>query len=322
MNIFLTLICCLLTHSLTSSELNEYNFKKELMGCDFRLKIYSSDPSQAQKAAQKAFQRIDQLEKICSDYLSDSELNRLSQTHMQWTPVSSDLWKILAYSQKISQQTHGAFDVTCGPLSIQWRIARYRNKLPEPASIEKALKRCSYKKLELNSDKQTVRLNTAHMKLDLGAIAKGYAADAAMKTLNREGIKHAMIDASGDLLMSAHPTSTWKIFINDKNSSNSASFIRLKQGAVATSGSALQNLKKNDKTYSHIIDPRTGQAITHHQRITMIAPTAMEADALASALSVMKSADSINFSKKNPQNSVMIKTQDSIIKSDNFPLIH
>ncbi|WDE97640.1 FAD:protein FMN transferase [Lentisphaera profundi] len=318
----LLLLLVFLSSPLFSQDLKSYSFTEKIMACDFRILIYAHNSNHAEDSANKAFAKISAINLICSDYITQSEVSQLSTSHNTWTSLSDDLWRILKYSQDLSKESKGAFDITCGPLTVQWRKARYQNKLPDPNAITRLLKRCGYQKLELNQDHQSARLNTPFMKIDLGAIAKGYAADQAMLTLQKNGIKHAMIDASGDLLMSAHPTAKWKVYLKNGSDHQSKNYIEIKEGAVATSGSSIQNLSSDKKLYSHIIDPRTGMAITHNNQVTVISTSAIEADALASTLSVLPAAQGLKLLQNKLNCSALIHNHDSIKKSKNFPTLY
>lgn len=299
------------------AELQPHNFTSRQMGSDFRVLIYSENAELAKRAAEKAFSRISEINQACSDYLVKSEVNSLSATHQEWFPLSEDLFTVLDYSLNLSEQSSGAFDITCGPLTRMWRKARFMKKVPSDKEIARNLKRCGYRKIELKD--QQAKLLAPQMKIDLGAVAKGYAIDEAMKVLKRNSIQYAMIDASGDLLMTAHPTGKWTIYLSDRNHSKNNEYIQIKQGALATSGSSLQNLKKDGKTYSHIIDPRTGRALTQNQRVSVFAESAMEADALASSFSILNFQENSLLLKNC---GVRINNGNSIHQSKNFPTVY
>lgn len=306
-----------LSSSAFASTLKRFNYQQKEMGCDFRILIYSDQKSHADLAAKSAFKRIQEINKTCSDYLAESELNKLSSTHERWVPLSQDLFRVLNYSLNLSERSSGAFDITCGPLSLMWRKARFMKKIPSEDQITRNLERCGYRKIRLMN--QQAKLTQQGMLLDLGAVAKGYAIDEAMKVLKHNSIKYAMIDASGDLLMTAHPTGKWTIYLSDHNNSKNNEYIQIKQGALATSGSSLQNLKKDGKTYSHIIDPRTGRALTQNQRVSVFAESAMEADALASSFSVLNFQENSLLLKNC---GVRINNGNSIHQSKNFPTVY
>src|SRR5207253_860769 len=158
---------------------NRFEFTEPQMGVPFRIVLYAPDKPTADQAARAAFGRITQLNDILSDYDTDSELSRLSQTagSVRAVQVSADLWFVLKRAQELAQRTGGAFDVTVGPVVSLWRKARREKKLPDSVKLAEALQVVGYQKLRLDSSHHTVQLLAPGMRLDLGAIAKGYAAD-------------------------------------------------------------------------------------------------------------------------------------------------
>src|SRR2546423_2296572 len=122
------------------------------MGAPCRIVLYALDKPAAEAAADAAFARIKQLNDILSDYDTDSELSRLSQTagSGKSVRVSDDLWRVLERAQQVARETDGAFDITCGPVVSLWRKARREKKLPDPTKLEKARRAVGYEKLKLN----------------------------------------------------------------------------------------------------------------------------------------------------------------------------
>src|SRR5579859_1124860 len=180
------------------------------MGTLFRIKLYAADERQAKAAFRAAFDRARDLDAILSDYKPDSELNRISQTPER---VSDDLFRVLAASQKLAEETGGAFDLTLGPVIRLWREARKNNRLPDAEALREAGARCGYRKLHLDAANRTAALEQPGMQLDVGGIAKGYAADEALAVLKRLGIRSALVAASGDLAFSDPPPGQrgWRI---------------------------------------------------------------------------------------------------------------
>ena len=160
----------------------------------------------ARGAATAAFLRIQQLDEIMSDYNPESELMKLCREGYQVPrPVSLDLFRVLEQSLRFSHLSQGAFDVTVGPVTALWREARRRKQLPDEKELERARDRAGYKKITLNGESGSVRLKQPGMRLDLGGIGQGYAADQALAVLTGRGIRSALVDAGGDIAMSAAP---------------------------------------------------------------------------------------------------------------------
>jgi FAD:protein FMN transferase len=292
--------------------LGRYEFHQTEMGVPFRVVLYASSQTAADAAAEAAFQRIKQLNDIMTDYDSDSELSRLSQTsgQNQAVPVSPDLWVVLERAQFLAQRSHGAFDVTVGPYVILWRFARSQGKLPDPARLAKARLAVGYAKMELDPAHHTVKLLAPNMRLDLGGIAKGYAVDQAVQTLRRLGIASALVAGGGDIGVSGPPPESpgWRIELPPLDASNAppARYVMLSQAGISTSGDLFQRLEINGVRYSHIVDPRTGVGLTDHSLVTVIAEDDFTADGLTKVMSVLTPKDALRFVARTPRAAVRI----------------
>ncbi|MBL9125524.1 MAG: FAD:protein FMN transferase, partial [Planctomycetaceae bacterium] len=187
--------------------LERYDFTEKHMGVPVKIVLYAPDEAAANAAAQAAYARFAQLDKVLSDYDPESELMRLCRRAgtPEPTPVSGDLWKVLRRSQELARATDGAFDVTVGPLVRLWRRSRREKELPSPKLLAEALAATGFESLVLHEDARAVALLKPGMRLDLGGIGMGYAVDEAMQVLEHHGIRRALIDASGDILASAPP---------------------------------------------------------------------------------------------------------------------
>jgi thiamine biosynthesis lipoprotein len=289
-----------------------YEFHQTEMGVPFRIVLYAPSQNAADVAAAAAFQRIKQLNDIMTDYDSDSELSRLSQTSGQdkTVPVSPDLWVVLERAQDLSQRSHGAFDVTVGPYVNLWRFARRQGKLPEPERLAKARLAVGYDKMQLDPARHTVKLLAPNMRLDLGGIAKGYAVDQALRTLGRRDIASALVEGGGDMAVSGPPPGKcgWRIELPPLDASNAppARFVVLTQAAISTSGDLFQRLEINGVRYSHIVDPHTGVGLTDHSLVTVIAPDDFAADGLTKVMSVLPPEDALKFLAWTPEAAVRI----------------
>ncbi|WP_273568100.1 FAD:protein FMN transferase [Maribacter halichondriae] len=267
-----------------------FEYGHQQMGTQIRLVFYAQDKVAADSISQKVFQRIDVLNTILSDYISDSELNRLCDQVDSDVTVSPDLYSLLETSMEISKKTDGAFDITIGPLIRLWRNARKTEILPKKPEIKDALQFVGYQNLVFPKQ-NTVRLKEKNMQLDVGGIGKGFAADHALKILESNGITSALIDMGGDIRVSDSPPqkSHWTLvfYYYDEQEQQVFQKLKLKNQAVATSGDLYQFVEINGVRYSHIINPNTGMALQNGIQVTTIAPTGTLADGYASAFSVL-----------------------------------
>jgi thiamine biosynthesis lipoprotein len=277
----------------TRRDTMRFEYAQPQMGLSFRIVLFAPDQAVADVAAQAAFARISQLNSILSDYDTDSELSRLSQTagRGRAVRVGDDLWRVLARAQQLAQETDGAFDVTCGPVVSLWRKARREKKLPDGEKLAEARGAVGFSKLKLGAPGQSAELRVPYMRLDLGAIAKGYAIDEAMKVLRTNGIRSGLISGGGDMVASEPPPGMrgWRIELAPLDAPNAPAmeFVWLRRAALATSGDVFQHVEINGARYSHIVDPRTGIGLTDHSLVVVIAKDGLTADSLSTAVSVL-----------------------------------
>lgn len=276
--------------------LTRYEFAQVEMAVQFKIIVYASDEGVANKASEAAFDRVKQLNSLLSDYDPMSELNRLTAAGptKEGVAVGPELWTTLSRGQRLAEESDGAFDVTVGPYSRLWRRARRQHALPSAERLLEAKAVVGFRNLELKSHadgtRGTVRVLKEKMQLDLGGIAKGYAADEALAVLRKAGIEHAMVAASGDMAFGEPPPgeSGWRIGIAPLSveSLDPSVYLRLARCGVSTSGDAFQHVEIDGKRYSHIVDPRTGIGLTQQSSVTVVAKDGITADSLATAISV------------------------------------
>ncbi|HWY78225.1 MAG TPA: FAD:protein FMN transferase [Verrucomicrobiae bacterium] len=285
------------------------------MGTLFGITLYAGNGELATNAAKAAFHRVAELDAIMTDYNPDSELMRLCRSPVEKpTHVSRDLFDVLAYSEKVSRQTGGAFDVTVGPYVTAWRAARKSRVLPSSREIVAMRESVGYEKLRLDSRRQTVTLLAPNMRLDLGGIGKGYAADKALKVLKQRGITRALVAASGDIAIGEAPPGKagWKVGIGamDGAPDEVARTVILHDAGVSTSGDSEQNVEINGTRYSHIIDPATGLGLTNRIQVTIIGPNATVTDGLDTPLGIMGVARALALVDSRPELAMIITTRD------------
>jgi len=280
-----------------SQPLRRFEYSQPHMGTMMRIVLYAASERDAKPAADAAFARIAALDETLSDYRDSSELMRVSQA-AGGPPVrvSADLFRVLRAAQTLARSTGGAFDVTAGPLTILWRAARRQRALPDADELQHARSLVGDAKLELDDARQTVRLRDSGMQLDVGGIAKGFAADEAAAVLVKRRITRVLVAAGGDIVAGDPPPGSdgWQVAILGLGPS-AIGRVTLRKQAVSTSGDAEQHFEANGVRYSHILDPRTGQALVGRSSVTVVARNGISSDSLATALSVMEPAAGIRF---------------------------
>ncbi len=237
------------------------------MGTVARIVVDAGDERAATAALSAAFARIREIEQRLSDYIDTSEVRQLERAPVHTAvPVSRDLYRVLEDGLNLARATGGAFDPTLGRATRAWR----EGKTPVKGR---------YRNVRL-ADGAVVLLNEG-IAFDFGGIAKGYAADEALKVLRARGFSRAMVALSGDIALGDAPAGRkgWRVGLGSKHLVE-----ELANCGVSTSGDEHQARRGE----SHILDGRAGVARrTRPGSVTVIAPTAMEADALATAIHAM-----------------------------------
>ncbi len=253
------------------------------MGGQARIVLYAASETEAVATARVAFDEIERLENVLSDWRPRSELSRLSAS-AGGPPVrvSPDLFRVLECAQKVSKLSGGAFDITVGPLTRLWRESRKTGKLPQREILRAALEKTGWEKLELDRNNKTARLLVPGMALDAGGIAKGYALDRALLVLNRHGVRRCLLEMGGDLRAGR---GDWRIEEKDRG------VLVLSERALSTSGSNEQFVEIGGRRYAHIVDPRMGLGLTKFVQARVCALDGLTSDPLATALCVLGPGD-------------------------------
>jgi thiamine biosynthesis lipoprotein len=271
-------------------DLTRFTFTEYHMGIDARIVVFATSQNQAETACEAAFKRIAGLEAIMSDYRQDSELMRLCrEAHEKPVKVSRDLMLVLGRAERIAKQSNGAFDITVGPLVQLWRKARREQKLPTSAEISAAKSLVGWRKVKLDRKLNTVTLGLANMRLDLGGIAKGYAGDEAIKELRKHGIRSALVELGGDIVLSNAPPNTkgWTISVPNASAPGTPAMMYLANCGVSTSGDTEQFVVIDGVRYSHVVDPTTGMGLGQRVQATIIAKDGLTADPVSTALTIL-----------------------------------
>ncbi len=290
------------------------------MGSPFNLVFVDKDSTHAYVIAKKAFDLVDSLVTIYSDYDSSSELSRLSaKAGTGPVPVSKGLMEILLKSKEAYHQSQHSFDITMGPLSLLWRNARKNKIFPDSATVAATKVLVGFDKLVINQKKQTVSLAKKGMRLDLGGIAKGFVAEKIVQRLKVQGISSSLVDAGGDIVMGDAPLSSkgWVVGINAPEEAETLleQKLVLKNLSVATSGDVYQFFLHEGKKYAHITNPQTGYGVTFQRNVTVIAKDGATADWLATACSILSIKKALETATKQKAFVIITTLENDQIKA-------
>lgn len=275
------------------------------MGTQFSIVAYGGGDVPTEAALSAAFEEICRVDRKWSAYRLDSDisaLNRLAAS--QAVRIDSELFRMLETCLHYSQETDGAFDITVGPLVTTWGFFKGSGRLPDPQEISLALTRVGWRKIVLDRSRHTVSFAVPGMRLDLGAIGKGYAIDRAAAALRRAGVRSALLTAGGSSIVafgSPPQKKGWTVLIRDpKDSKKTAAALLLKNASVSTSGAHEKCFRANNRTYSHIIDPRTGYPAQGVLSCSVVARTGTQTEACSTAFFVLGKNAAISCLKIHP----------------------
>jgi len=264
------------------------------MGVRFRISLYATDAVAAEAAFEAAFEEIDLIEKVFTDYDPSSEVNRLCHLPAGAAfPASSTFIQLTILSRELHSKTGGYFDVTLGRLTKVWRQARRLQRMPTQEEVNLAKDNVGMGRFLINEDQALFRKGVGDFDFDFGGIAKGYAADRVLIRLKKDhDIQRVLVDASGDLTAGSPPPGQrgWVVGLAKLNPRDGLQTkVYLVNSSLASSGDANQFLQAGGVRRSHLINPLTKQAVDF-QHVTIVhATSGSVADGLASALSVCPS---------------------------------
>jgi thiamine biosynthesis lipoprotein len=263
-----------------------FEYRAIRMGTEMRIRVHASDEPEAAAAAALAFHRVAELDSLLSDYRTDSEVEAVAAAAGR-APVriSRELADVLAAALRLARETDGAFDPTVGPMTVLWREARRTGERPDSVALAAARDLVAWRDVELDTVRRSLRLSRPGMRLDLGGIAKGYAADAALRVMRGHGFTRVLVVFGGEIVAGDAPPGQagWTVRSEVRPDS---SFVLL-NNALSASGDAEQFILIDGQRYSHVIDPGTGRGLSTNETATVLAPDGMTADALATAVTLL-----------------------------------
>jgi len=260
--------------------LREFEERRVLLGTMVNIKVLTGDEKKADRAMDAAFLEIERVDSLMSRYSQESELSKLNSTgHSR----HRELIRVIAECKRWGELTDGAFDVTITPLFELWDFESQR--IPEEGDLRRVADFVDYRKIWVSDSLIQIREG---MEIDLGGAAKGYAVDRAVDRLENLGIQHALVDAGGDIrALGGRGEEPWKIGVKHPRKNGIFRLIELRDGSVATSGDYEKYFVRDGVRYHHILDPRTGYPAKKCVSVTILAETAMEADILATGVTVL-----------------------------------
>jgi thiamine biosynthesis lipoprotein len=266
-------------------------FQRYMMGTSVEVIVWGPDRDTSEKAVERAYAEIERIEKKLSVRRRDSEITEINRSAgARPVKVDGEMYRLIRESKRFSEMSGGAFDISVQGLGDIWDFNRPGFQEPGPDRVEKRLERVDYRRIRLNERDSTVFLKEGGMEISLGGIAKGYAVDRAVGILRECGIKGGIVSAGGDLFAFGRKANgeVWNVGVrNPRAHSRNICVLPVSNLSVATSGDYERYRMVDGRRVHHIIDPRTGYPSKGCMSVTVVARSAMTADALATAVFVL-----------------------------------
>jgi thiamine biosynthesis lipoprotein len=294
------------------------------MGSDFEITVVAKTQQEADKQIGMAIAEISRIEALISSWKPTSQTSNINKNAgIAAVQVSDELFSLIQRALQISNLTDGAFDISYASMDRLWKYDGSMTQMPSKEAIRKSVAKVGYENIITDPQSNTVFLKNKGMKIGFGAIGKGYAADKAKKLLISNGVSGGIINASGDInSWGSKPSgSSWQVAITNPLNKNKAFAMLPIKDAVVTSGNYEKYVTFNSRRYSHIIDPRSGYPSQGIISVTVFAPKAELADALATSVFVMGVQTGIDrINQLKAIECVIITETGSIITSNNLTL--
>lgn len=280
-----------------------------LMGTVVEITVLGDERKSLDEAVTEAFRAMERVEELMSASRPHSDVVRFNAAANP-VEVDPETAAVLALGQQVAGASDGAFDMTLGRLKNLWGIEEADPRIPSQTEIAAALIGIGPQALHLEGPRVSKR--HPDLQVDLGGIAKGYAIDKAIEVLRRAGVNHASVNAGGDIrLLGDRLGRPWRIGIqHPRNMQALLATLDLAQVAVVTSGDYERFFERDGVRYHHLFDPATGYPASRCRSVTVVAPTAAEADALATAAFVLGPEAGLRFVESWPQAEALLVAAD------------
>lgn len=288
----LLLLLTLLLVACSATKPRSYQKSKALLDTFVTVTVVAENEERAGAAIEAAFSRIEQYGRLINFYAPDSELTQINRNAgITATPVSPETFDVIAKALYVAEKSQGAFDPTIGPVMQLWDF--HRQIKPEDAEIRSRLPLVNYRNVRLDRKNSTVFLTRKGMLLDLGGIAKGYAADLAVEALTRQGIHAGIVAIAGDIrTFGSRPDGKpWRIGIRNPRMQGDKDEILatlpLSGKAISTAGDYERFFIRDGQRYHHIMDPATGYPAAGTRSVSVVADAGVIADGFDNAVFVL-----------------------------------
>jgi len=255
---------------------------RNAMATRFEIVLFGSDATSLRAAGEEALNEVERLEAQISLYRQSSELANINaRAAFEPVRVEPSLFRLLEHAKRLSEETAGAFDITIAPLMRAWGLMGGKGKVPTRTELAKARGTVGMELVRLDQKDFTIQFARPGVMLDLGAIGKGYAIDSAAEVLRESAVGRALIHGGTSTVCAIG--GPWKVAI-DSDNDEPITIVELTDMALSVSAVWGKSFRAGDKTYGHVIDPRTGKPVSRALLAAVIVPSATESDGLSTAL--------------------------------------
>lgn len=294
--------------------------RANLMGSVFEISLVGTDSASLEYQIQLVIDEIERIENLISEWRPNTQISEVNRNAgIRPVKVDREVFELTRRAISYSIMSDGAFDISVAALDKIWRFDGNMDALPSDAAVQNSVTKVGFEKIELDSIASTIFLKQSGMKIGFGSIGKAYAADRGRHILQEMGVKGGLINASGDIALWGKPPEkkSWSIGISDPEKPYKITRkLRMKEGAVATSGNYQKYVMFNGVRYSHIMDPRTGYPATELASVTVIGPMAEFANALSTSVMVLGVKKGLKLMERYPQyRFVMITAKGRTLRS-------
>jgi thiamine biosynthesis lipoprotein len=283
-------------HHLLADARRSVSYGTQTMGTYANIIVVTADSAASAPLVTKVFSVFDRVDSLMSNWTTTSEVARVNRVAASGpTPVQPEVAGVVEAALAAWHQSEGAFDITVEPLVRAWGFIGGPRRVPSDSEATAAARLVGAQRVHFDPGSRTLRFDLEGMRIDLGGIAKGHAVDAAADTLRANGVTDALVNISGNMLAIGAPVGSdhWRIGIRDPRD-RMPYFARLDlrpTEGISTSAKYEQFVAQNGRTYGHIMDPRTGRPAEGLIAVTVVAPTAMSADAWSTSMFVLGPVD-------------------------------
>jgi thiamine biosynthesis lipoprotein len=302
------------------SKVNSQVLKKRtvtLMGSRFDITIVDKDALSAEANIDTVIKEVTRIENLISDWRSYTQVSQVNQNAgIKPIKVDKEVLDLTKRALDLSRLTAGAFDISFAAMDRIWKFDGSMTIMPTPEAVKQSVAKVGYQNIVVDEINSTIFLKAKGMKIGFGALGEGYAADKCRQLMLSKGVKAGIVNGSGDMSTwgSQPDGSSWTVGLtNPAQPEDLLAVIPLRDLAIVTSGNYEKFVIFKGKRYSHIMNPKTGYPATGLQSVTILGPSAEQANGLSTSIMVLGKTEGLKLLKSYPKLSYVLIADDGRI---------